>query len=153
MQSTNPVLNTKKPGGWKRWLLFLMLLPYTLLGWLRMGVALRQWHYLVKLGVWPRPLYFVLSGGLIGLVFTIACLVLLIRKPFEIIAVRAAGWLFLAWFWVDRIWLGTRESFYTQLAVAILITVFTLGWLLILAPRSVKKIKEVEIGPQTGTGS
>jgi hypothetical protein len=39
---------------------------------------------------------------------------------------RIVCMLFLGWLWVDRIWLGTRESFYYQLTVNLLISAATL---------------------------
>ena len=45
----------------------LCLLPiYALIGWLRLYEALNYWDYLIELNIWPRPLYFAITGAVIG---------------------------------------------------------------------------------------
>ena len=111
----------------------LCLLPiYALIGWLRLHESLNYWDYLIELNIWPRPLYFAVTGGLLGLGFTLAWIFLLLKLKSSARFNRILGMIFLIWFWADRIWLSLREAFFNQLFIAFLITAITLGWMFLL---------------------
>ncbi len=57
---------------WQRVTLLFLLAAVSLFGWLRMFTAIKTYSYLIQLGLIPHPLYFVISGSLIGLFFLIA---------------------------------------------------------------------------------
>jgi len=126
------------------------------MGWLRLHGALTFQDYFTTLNIWPRPIYLAISGGMIGVSFTLAVLLILFNCRY---ANKYARWLaivFLMWFWVDRIWLSVREAFYNQLEIGLLITLGTIFWAFILVRRKDlhQKPKETEKnGEQTGTGS
>jgi hypothetical protein len=111
---------------WQRILSMTLVLVYALMGWLRYREIYMYWFYFLKLGIWPRPYYFLWSGVGIGAVFSLALVLMIFRASFVPLFVRIAGGLFLAWLWVDRIWLGRREAFFDQLGISILITLATL---------------------------
>jgi hypothetical protein len=110
----------------RRILAALCLAPYALLGWLRFSQGLAYRDYLTTLALWPGPQYIILSGLAIGVSFSLLMLALLLRTRFAPPLARIVCMLFLGWLWVDRIWLGTRESFYYQLTVNLLISAATL---------------------------
>ena len=123
---------TKKIGAWRRILLLCLLPIYALIGWLRLHESLNYWDYLFELNIWPRPLYFAVSGGLLGLGFTLAWIFLLLKLKASARYNRILGVIFLVWFWTDRIWLSLREAFFNQLFIAFMITAVTLCWMFLL---------------------
>jgi len=66
---------------WRRIILFLLLAAVSIFGWLRMAETIKVYYYLIQLGINPYPLYFIISGGLIGIIFLIAWITRL-TKPF-----------------------------------------------------------------------
>jgi hypothetical protein len=149
-------LRSNKRRHWRRTILIGMLGFYALIGWLRLRGALTFQDYFTTLNIWPRPIYLAISGGMIGVTFTLAVFFLFFNWRY---AYKYARWLavvFLLWFWADRIWLSVREAFFNQLEVGLLITLVTLFWAFILIGRNDlhEKPKELEEnGEQTGTGS
>jgi hypothetical protein len=136
-------INDLKIGRWRR-IISLCLLPgYALIGWLRLAEALHNWDYLLDLNIWPRPLYFAISGALIGAGFTAVWAILLLKLRFSVRFSRFHGGIFLVWFWVDRIWLSLRDAFFNQLFVAFLITAITLIWMFLLTQKTDFQRKEV----------
>jgi hypothetical protein len=57
---------------WRRNLLLLLLAIVSIIGWLRGSESIQAYKYLIQLGLNPHPLYFAISGGLIGILFIIA---------------------------------------------------------------------------------
>jgi len=124
--------STKKNGAWRRIFLLCLLPIYALIGWLRLHEALNYWDYLTELNIWPRPMYFAVTGGLLGLGFALAWIFLLLKLKASARYNRIFGAIFLIWFWADRIWLSLREAFFNQLFIAFLITAVTLCWMFLL---------------------
>ncbi len=126
----NPQIEEKNslpgPNTFRRILAILCLAPYALLGWLRFSQGLAYREYLTELALWPGPQYIIFSGLAIGVSFSLLMLVLLLRARFVPLLARMLCMLFLGWLWADHIWLGTREAFYYQLVVNILISAATL---------------------------
>jgi hypothetical protein len=115
--------------------------------------ALRYWDYLIELNIWPRPLYFAITGALLGAGFTLAWVFLLFKPKISGFFSRILGGIFLLWFWTDRIWLSLREAFFNQLLIALFITAVTLVWMFLLTLKTSRPRKEVTSEPQAGTGS
>jgi len=122
----------KKSGLWRRIFLLCLLPVYALVGWLRLYESINHWGYLLELNIWPRPLYFAVTGGLLGLCFTLGWIFLLLKLKASAHYNRILGVIFLVWFWADRIWLSLREAFFNQLFIALFITAVTLGWMFLL---------------------
>lgn len=141
----------------RRAILIAILALYALVGWLRLRESLLFWDYLLALDFRPRPLYLALSGGILGLLFSLAAIFYVFRVWFAPRFSRWLGFVFLAWFWTDRVWLSTREAFFNQLEIGVLIILFTLFWCLILIRKrdffKKRKTGQEDHGEQTGTGS
>jgi len=97
-------------------------------GWMRFQQALRHWYYLIDLNVWPRPIYFAVSGGLIGIGYSLALIFHFLKLRFTEVYLRILGITLILWLWVDRIFVGIRESFRLLLPVTILITLFVISF-------------------------
>jgi hypothetical protein len=57
---------------WRRTLLLIVLAAISIFAWLRVSESIKAFDYLLQLRLNPHPLYFVISGSLIGLLFLIA---------------------------------------------------------------------------------
>jgi hypothetical protein len=57
---------------WRRTFLLILLAAISIFGWLRVSESIKAYNYLLQLGLKPHPLYFVISGGLTGILFLIA---------------------------------------------------------------------------------
>jgi len=116
----------------RKFILIGILATYALMGWLRLRGALLYRDYFDSINLQPSPSYLAISGGVIGFLLSLAIILHVLKTR---IGSRFSRWLagiFLVWFWIDRIWLSTREAFYNQLEVSLLITAATLFWALIL---------------------
>ena len=138
-----------KKARFKYWLTACLLAVYALVGWLRFQGSLSYWYYLLELGLRPHPLYLLISGGLIGLGYSLAFLFHLIRQPKTAVLVRVLGIGLVIWVWVDRIWIGIRETFLNLLPVTLLITTFTMFLDLLL----VRKLEYKQTKEEHGTDS
>ena len=56
----------------RRLILFILLAAVSVFGWLRLAETIKVYNHLIQLELNPHPLYFVISGGLIGILFLIA---------------------------------------------------------------------------------
>jgi hypothetical protein len=140
---------------WRRRILIAMPAAYALVGWLRLHGALTYREYFTTLNLWPGAIYLAISGGLIGITFSIAALLWLFQWQYAALYTRVLASAFLLWFWVDRIWLSMREAFFHQLETGILITLATIFWGFILVRRKDLQQKQNETeknGEQTGAG-
>lgn len=124
--AVNPVGTKKSIKPWRHRLSLLMAAVYALMGWLRLQQAVQFWTILKDLDIWPRPLYFAISGGAIGIGFTIAFLLMLGKKRFTCYYIRILSASFLIWFWIDRILYSTYSAFFMQLPISLLITASTI---------------------------
>ena len=57
---------------WRQILLLFLLAALSIFGWLRLAETIKVYTYLNQLGLNPHPLYFIISGALIGILFLIA---------------------------------------------------------------------------------
>ncbi|MBM3136591.1 MAG: hypothetical protein FJZ98_00200 [Chloroflexi bacterium] len=160
MKSTIPgdekIPFARKLRQWRRRILIAIPAVYALVGWLRLDGALTYREYFATLNLWPRPIYFAITGGLIGVTFSLAAFLWLLHWRYAAVYTRWLAIVFLIWFWVDRIWLSVREAFFHQLETGILITLITIVWVFILIRRKDLQLKPKgleENGEQTGTGS
>jgi hypothetical protein len=73
---------------WRRITLFFLLTFVSIFGWMRMAEAIKVYTYLIQLGLNPHPLYFVISGGLIGILFIIALITLISKSTWSTRLIR-----------------------------------------------------------------
>jgi len=133
----------KKRARRRYWISAFFLFLYALVGWLRLQQALLFWYYFLELDLWPHPLYFAVSGGVIGAGYSLALIFHFVRFKYTAQIIRVLGILLIIWIWVDRIWIGIRDAFTSLLPITIIITGCTLG-LDLLFIRRIEYIKKSE---------
>ena len=137
-------VNKKKKRARRRyWISAFFLSLYALVGWLRLQQALSYWYYFLELGLWPHPLYFAVSGGLIGSGYSLALIFHFAHFKYTARFIHLLGILLIIWIWVDRIWIGIRDTFNSLLPITIIITGCTLGLDLLLV-RKIEYMKKSE---------
>ncbi len=109
------------------WLSAILLAVYALVGWLRLQQTLAYWYYLLEIGLWPHPRYLAISGGLIGIGYSLALIFHLFRIKFTAKFIHTLGIFLIMWIWIDRIWIGIREAFVNLLPVTVLISACTIS--------------------------
>ena len=125
------------------WLSSFLLAFYALVGWLRLQQALFFWYYLLELGLRPRPVYLAVSGGLIGVGYSLALIFHLFRFKFTPQFIRVLEISLIIWIWIDLIWIGVQETFINLLPVTILITACTISIdILLISKLEFKQVDE-----------
>ena len=114
---------------------------YALIGWLRLQQTLLYWYYFLELDLWPHPLYLAISGGAIGIGYSLALIFHLTRFKYTARYIHFLGILLIIWVWIDRIWIGMRDSFTSLLPITIIITLCTIG-LDLLFVRKIEYLKK-----------
>lgn len=114
-------------GRGRRGLLGLVFLYFSLLGWLRLGLALSDASLLTSLGIHPGPGYLA-AGGVLWGVSGLAGAALMVRStPWRVAAVRIIGLVFTLSYWVDR--LAFTRSPDMQVNWPFSLGVTLIGWL------------------------
>ena len=77
--------------GWRFLFTLVLLLLLSLTGWLRMVGAIRLYSFLLSIDMTISPLYLVLSGGVSGLLFLIAAILVIFRSTWTMTAVHCVA--------------------------------------------------------------
>lgn len=138
------IIKKKKRARRRYWISAFLLMLYALVGWLRLQQTFLYWYYFLKLSLWPHPLYLAVSGGVLGIGYSLALIFHLSRFKYTARYIRFLGILLIIWIWIDRIWFGMRDAFISLLPITIIITGCTIGLdlLLIRKIEYIKKNKE-----------
>lgn len=131
----------KKRARRRYWISAFILMLYALVGWLRLQQTLLYWYYFLELSLWPHPLYLAVSGGAIGIGYSLALIFHLARFEYSARYIRFLGILLIIWIWTDRILIGIRDSFILLLPITIIITGCTIGLDLLLIRKTEYKKK------------
>jgi len=105
------------------WISTIILIAIATVGWMRFQQALRHWYYLIDLGVWPPPLYFAVSGGLIGILYSLGLVFHIAGQAITPLYVKIITGLLILWLWADRIFFTNQDYFNQLLAGTIFFTV------------------------------
>lgn len=134
----------KKRARRRYWISAFFLMMYALVGWLRLQQTFLYWYYFLELDLWPHPLYLAVSGGAIGIGYSLALIFHLARFKYTARYIRFLGVLLIIWIWIDRIWIGMRDSFISLLPITIIITGCTIGLDLLFVRKTeyIKKSKQ-----------
>jgi len=120
-------------GNWRLVLIFMICILISLTGWLRILSTLSPYYYLQEIGIDPQPIYLILSGVLIGVLFFASILFLLLRKKWAMTYMRWSCAVYLILIFIENKVLskaagsqGNIASF--ALPTLIGISLFFLSW-------------------------
>jgi hypothetical protein len=113
---------------WRRFLLFLLLASVSLFGWMRLTESIKVYTILIQLGINPHPLYFVISGGLIGILFIIAWITRLTKPSWSIKYIRVCIIFLGILFIIEHMILSKNQSgvFSTAIELLVIVVIFLL---------------------------
>jgi len=138
------IIKKKKRARRRYWISAFLLMLYALVGWLRLQQTLLYWYYFLELELWPHPLYLAVSGAVLGIGYSLALILHFTRFNYTAGYIRFLGILLIIWIWIDRIWIGIRDTFISLLPITIIITGCTIGLDLFLVRKIEYKKKNKE---------
>jgi hypothetical protein len=119
---------------------FFLLGCVSVFGWLRLAEVVKVYYYLIQLGLNPHPLYFAISGGLIGLLFSIAWIARLTKRSWSTKFIRLCiiflGGLFL----IENFVLSLNQSSIFSMAIELIFILV----IYLLTDKSSKSLKNNE---------
>jgi len=121
-------LSSSRAHQWRRRVLSLSLVLGSIFGWLRMVEAFKGYDYLIQLGLNPHPLYFVISGGLIGMLFLFAFITLIKKTTWSTIFIQFCGIFLGILFAVENVFLSKHGMDLFSMLIG-LIFILIIYWL------------------------
>ena len=79
-------------------------------GWIRFYSSIDQWQWLRYLNINPGPLYFAITGVIIGLIGLIVIYGLWFRKAWAYLFALITGFVLATWFWLDQLILTVSQT-------------------------------------------
>jgi hypothetical protein len=107
--------------GWRRTFMLLILVAISLLGWLRMVESIYLYSYLLEIGLSIHPIYLILSGGLIGLLFLVSAIFIILRINHSIVLARIIALVWGGLYLFENLILSQSINFFTLLITTIII--------------------------------
>ena len=126
--------------GWRFLFTLVLLLLLSLTGWLRMVGAIRLYSFLLSIDMTISPLYLVLSGGVSGLLFLIAAILVIFRSTWTMTAVRCVAILWGLQYILENMLLSQSVNPLRMLIMVVVVS----GLFLLTIPKK-NKVKPDEI--------
>lgn len=105
--SKNPVPSRVKP--WRPLILValvILLLGFSILSWMRFGLALGNGSFFNQVSGQPLSIYLTVSGAVWGLTSLAAAIGDWFRKPWALLLTGVGAVIFTVWFWVEQLGLS-----------------------------------------------
>jgi hypothetical protein len=85
-------------------------LAISLIGWLRLLVAIGGWNYLGEIAPAVLPVYLAISGMIWALIGMVSAVGIWFRKRWALILLGCAVISFTVWYWMDRLLLSANAD-------------------------------------------
>jgi hypothetical protein len=121
IQTNLPI--SRKAHSIKRTFLLLILIGISIFGWLRFSGVIQIYDYLLQIGFSPHPIYFALSGSLIGILFLIAAIVTAMKLWWASKYVRVCVLCLCIHLIIENSFLSRNQSSQPSIIMAMLITI------------------------------
>ena len=121
-------------------ILFILLATVSVFGWLRMAETISVYNYLIQLGLNPHPLYFVVSGGLIGMLFLIAFITQITRSAWSRRFIHLCAAMLAAVFLIETIVLSINKTGVFSLIIEFILIIA----IYLLSEKSSESLKQNE---------
>jgi hypothetical protein len=99
-------------------------LAISLVGWLRLLVAIGGWNYLGEIAPAVLPVYLAISGMIWALIGMVSAVGIWFRKRWALILLGCAVVSFTVWYWLDRLLLNANPDANANMLFSL---VFTAG--------------------------
>ncbi len=97
-------------------------LAISLLGWLRLLVAVGDWDYLGEIAPAVLPVYLAISGVIWALIGLVSAVGIWLRRRWALILLGCAVISFTVWYWMDRLLLSANPEANSNWAFSLLMT-------------------------------
>jgi hypothetical protein len=121
IQTDHPI--SRKVQSFRRTFLLLILIGISLFGWLRFSGVILIYDYLIQIGFFPHPIYFALTGSLIGILFLVAAIVTAMKLSWASKYVRVCGLCLSVFLIIENSFLNKNQSSQPLIIMAMLITI------------------------------
>ena len=121
-------------GDWRLVPILMICILISLSGWLRMTSTLSSYSYLIEIGLYPHPVYLIVMGAVIGLLFLTVILFLWLHKIWALTYVRWGCAGYLALLFIENRFLSSTAGRYGNAASLALPTMLGMGLLLLSWP-------------------
>jgi len=108
----------------RKTLLIITSISVSLFGWLRFAGALQILDYLLQLGLYPHPFYYLISGLVIGITFLLAIIAVTLNCHWAPIYIRVCGLGFIIHLIIENLslhrWVNITQMFFVTAATGLL---------------------------------
>jgi hypothetical protein len=106
----NPITGTRPKRSAVLIILSGITLVISLLGWLRLLVAIGGWDYLGAIAPAVLPIYLAISGMIWALIGLVSAVGIWLRRRWALILLGCAVISFTIWYWMDRLLLSANPD-------------------------------------------
>jgi hypothetical protein len=109
-------------------ILSLVTLSISLLGWLRLLVAIGDWDYLGDVAPAVLPVYLAISGMIWAVIGMVSAVGIWFRKRWSLILLACAVASFTIWYWMDKLLLSANPEAVSNWAFSLILTICILAF-------------------------
>ena len=109
-------------------ILSIVTLSISLLGWLRLFVAIGDWNYLGEVAPAVLPVYLAISGMIWAVIGMVSAVGIWFRKRWSLILLACAVASFTIWYWMDKLLLSANPEAVSNLAFSLVLTICILAF-------------------------
>ena len=104
-------------------ILSVVTLAVSLLGWLRLLVAVGGWDYLGEIAPAVLPVYLAISGMIWALIGMVSAVGIWFRKRWALILLACAVASFTIWYWMDKLLLSANPEANSNWGFSLVLTI------------------------------
>ena len=104
-------------------ILSVVTLVVSLLGWLRLLVAVGGWDYLGEIAPAVLPVYLAISGMIWALIGMVSAVGIWFRKRWALILLACAVASFTIWYWMDKLLLSANPEANSNWGFSLVLTI------------------------------
>lgn len=109
-------------------ILSIVTLSISLLGWLRLFIAIGDWNYLGEVAPAVLPVYLAISGMIWAVIGMVSAVGIWFRKRWSLILLACAVASFTIWYWMDKLLLSANPEAVSNWAFSLVLTICILAF-------------------------
>ncbi len=124
----NPSYQTRSKRSVVLIILSVVTLSISVLGWLRLLVAIDDWDYLGEVAPAVLPVYLAISGMIWAVIGMVSAVGIWFRKRWALILLTCAVASFTVWYWMDKLLLSANPEAISNWAFSLVLTICILAF-------------------------
>ncbi len=109
-------------------ILSIVTLLISMLGWLRLLVAIGDWDYLGEVAPAVLPVYLAISGMIWALIGMVSAVGIWFRRRWALILLGCAVASFTVWYWMDKLLLSANPEAISNWGFSLVLTICNLAY-------------------------